>query len=420
MHDPIRHNKEPGDGMAEDHPDRIPAPESFPPDESIAGAAGSFEEETRKQLNLLRERTFNPELRRLVDRIRVNEPPAGQQQNIPEIDGMSDDDLLLNLYRLFYRARTIRDNSEINISFDPYKIIDEGSSGDINEALVAHVTSMMNHLSLSPFALLSYDISSKGYIPAIHDFAGGEISNVVISLRDNLFQKIHAARNGILVHPDELKDDHYLNKIFSIEGDRPGGTIYLVMINNVIDEVGKELAESGVAPLSSFLPSSMLMVQLGGEGGKADAGDIARLIRERLSLPLFMLNDKQSLIYSLRHYDDLSSIFDVLDYFFSLFLFKKDRIGISLNIKSSTGTSLPFMMKYIISKLNKKLHSDSIIINVLKERLIILTEKEHMGAINAIFEEYEKLYKDTFITYEFRASDFRDAHEVIQKIIIDN
>jgi hypothetical protein len=406
--------------MPEDTPDRIPAPESFPPIESPADAAGSFEEETRKQLNMLRERTFNPELRRLVDRIRVNEPPAGQQQNISGIDEMSDDDLQLNLYRLFYRARTIRDNSEINISFDPFKMIDETASGDIQGALAEYVISMMSHLSLSPFALLSYNISSKGYVPTIHDLSGEEASNVVISLRDNLFQRILAARDGIIVRPDELRDDHYLSKIFSIGGETAAGSIYLVMLNRIIDEVGRELTETGAVPLSSFLPSALLMVQIGVDAANVEAGDIARLIRERLSLPLFMLNDKHSLIFSLERYDDLSNIFDVLEYFFTLFLFKKDRVGVSLNIKSSSGTSLPFMMKYIISKLNKKLHSDSIIINVLKERLIILTEPEHLGAINQIFEEYEKLYKDSFVTYEFRALDFRDSHEVIQKIIIDN
>ena len=420
MHNPMQHDNEPDDGLTGESPERIPAPETFPPAGSLSDAAGSFEEETRNQLNLLRERTFNPELRRLVDRIRVNEPTADRQQDIEDIGRMSDEELQLNLYRLFYRARTIRDNSEINTSFDPFAIMDEPSSADIKDLLAAHVASMMKHLSLSPFALLSYNITAKGYTPVVHDFTGDDVANFVISLRDNLFQNIHSARDGILVHPDELRGDHYLDKIFSLQGDRGAGSLYFIMLNNIIDEVARELAETGVGPFSSFLPSAMLMVLVGGDAGSVEAVDIARLLRERLSLPLFMLNDKNSVVFSLERYDDLSYIFDVLDYFFTLFLFKKDRVGVSLNIKSSTGTSLPFMVKYIISKLNKKLHSDSVIINVVKDRLIILTESAHLEIIRTIFKEYEKLYKDSFITYEFRASEFRDAHEVIQKIIIDN
>jgi hypothetical protein len=420
MHNPIRHTEEPGDSMIDEQSTRIPAPESFPPDESPADAAGSFEEVTRKQLNLLRERTFNPELRKLVDRIRVNEPTPGHQEIVSGIDELTEDELQLNLYRLYYKARNISDNNEINISFDPFKMIEESPSGDIKETLAAHVTYMMRHLSLSPFALLSYDITAKGYIPSIHDFAGDIAANIVISLKDSLFQKILSARDGILVYADELRDDHYLNKIFSTQDGSANGPIYFIMINQIVDEVVRELSESGAGPFSSFLPSALLMILLPENAAKAEPVDIARIARERLSLPLFMLNDNHSRVFSLERYDDLSYIFSVLDYFFNLFLLKKDRVGVSLHVKSSSGTSTPFIMKYIISKLNNKLYSDSVIINVLKERLIILTESIHLEIINQIFEEYNKLFKDSFVMYEFHSADFRDSHEVIQKLIIDN
>jgi hypothetical protein len=420
MHNPLRHNEEPGDSLMDEKSARIPAPESFPPDERPADAAGSFENETRIQLNLLRERTFNPELRRLVDRIRINEPSPGHQDSVSGIDELSEDELQLNLYRLYYKARNISDNNEINISFDPFKMIDETPSNDIKEILAAHLTSMMRHLSLSPFALLSYDITAKGYIPSVHDFDGDVAGNIVISLKDGLFQKILSARDGILVYADELRDDHYLNKIFNTRDGSVNGPIYFIMINQIINEVVRELSESEAGPFSSFLPSALLMILLQENTRKAEPGDIARIARERLSLPLFMLNDNHSRVYSLERYDDLSYIFSVLDYFFNLFLLKKDRVGVSLHVKSSAGASMPFMMKYIISKLNNKLYSDSVIINVLKERLIILTESSHMEIINQIFEEYVKLFKDSFVMYEFRSSDFRDSHEVIQKIIIDN
>lgn len=420
MHNPIRHNEEPGDSMMDEQSAHIPAPESFPPVENPADAAGSFEHETRKQLNLLRERTFNPELRRLVDRIRVNEPSPGQQESASGIDELSEDELQLNLYRLYYKARNISDNNEINISFDPFKMIDEAPSRDIKESLAAHLTSMMRHLSLSPFALLSYDITSKGYIPSVHDFEGDMAGNIVISLKDGLFQKILSSRDGILVYADELRDDHYLNKIFGTRETGVSGPVYFIMINQIIEEVVRELSESGAGPVVSFLPSALLMILLQDNAAKAEPGDIARIARERLSLPLFMLNDNHSRVYSLQRYDDLSYIFSVLDYFFSLFLLKKDRVGVSLNVKSSAGTSMPFMMKYIIAKLNNKLYADSVIINVLKERLIILTESAHLEIINQIFEEYNKLFQDSFVMYEFRSADFKDSHEVIQKIIIDN
>jgi hypothetical protein len=418
MNNTIRHDNDSTDSPINGHASQIPEPESFPRREDTSREADSFENETRSQLNQLRERTFNPELRKLVDRIRINEPGPGKQDETPEIDTLPDEELLLNLYRLFYKARNISDNNEINISFDPFKIPGDSLPADTRESLARQLNGLMRHLSLSPFALLSYDMSARGYVPFIHDFEGTGVENIIISLRDGLFHRILTARDGILVDSGSVRDDHYLSKIFSMSTDK-GGALYFIMINNVISDIVKELASDGAPVPSSYFPSALLMIMIPEDQVKNETADLARTVRERLSLPLYLLNDNHSLVYSLERYDDLSYTFDVLDYFFNLFLLKKDMVGMTLHASVSSGTSMPFIMKYIISKLNSKLFSDSVIINVLKERLIILTEQSHVPIIKQIFEEYNILFKDSFTINEFRSSEFNDSHEVIQKIIID-
>ncbi len=421
MHDPIRHNKDAEEPQVVNQPDRIPEPDSFLSREPVAEAV-SFEEDTRKQLNILRERTFNPELRRLVDKIRVNEPSSGQAELSADTnpDELSAEELQLNLYRLYYKARNIHDNLEMNISLDPFTEIDEASRVDTKRTIAFHFTGMMRHLAFSRFALLSYDMSAKGYIPKIHDLEGYDVDNIVISLKDGLFRKILTARDGVLIDSVSLRDDNYMEKIFAMPDDGEGRSVYFIMVNYIVEEVVKELTEKDTANISSFLPSALLMIVFQEGGVPMVPGDIARLARERLALPLFLLNDNRSFVFSLERFDELALTFDILEYFFTLFLLKKDRIGISLHVQKTSGANMQYMMKYIISKLNNKLVSDSVIINVLKDSLIILTEKQYVKTINQIFEEFNALYNNSFIISEFRAAEYVDAHDVIQKIIINN
>ena len=283
MHNPIRHNKDAEGTLPENQPDRIPGPDSFPSPEP-APAAVSFEAETRQQLNFLRDRTFNPELRKLVDRIRVNEPSSGQTEIAADanIDEVTDEELHLYLYRLFYKARNVHDNLEMNISFDPFKEIDNSSTADIKGSIARHFTGMMRHLSFSPFALLSYDMTAKGYIPKIHDLEGFDLDNIVISLNDGLFQKILTARDGILIDPIAIREDTYLGKIFSMPDDGESRSLYFIMLNNIVDEMVKELSDDGATSFASFLPSALLMIVIQEGGVAADPGDIARMARERL------------------------------------------------------------------------------------------------------------------------------------------
>jgi len=421
MHDPIRHNRELEPVPPDDQSDRIPEPDTFPAREPVEPAV-SFEQETRNQLNILRERTFNPELRQLVDRIRINEPSSGQAEYsaITNVDELSYEELNLQLYRLYYKARNIQDNLDMNISFDPFKEIDNFPAADIRSSIAAQFTGMMRHLSFTPFALFSYDMTVKGYIPKIHNLEGFDVDNIIISLKDGLFQKLLSARDGIMIDSGMLRDDFYMEKIFSLPDDGEGRSLYFILINNIIEEVVTELSDNDVSNAPSFLPSALLMIVFMEGGVIPEPVEIARIARERLSMPLYVLNDKRSYVFSLERFDDLSYTFDILEFFFTLFLLKKDRVGISLHVQKTPGTNMQYMMKYIISKLNNKLCSDSVIINVLKDSLIILTEKPYVKTISGIFEEFNALFNDSFIINEFRASDYIDAHDIIQKIIINN
>ena len=420
MPDTIQHNDGDAGKLQEDLQPRIPPPENEPRVKADS-VAEAFEKDTRKQLNLLREKTFNTDLRHLVDRIRDNEPSfadAGVFQE--DIDSLSEEELQLRLYRLYYRAVTIRDNRDINIAFNPFEIQDDASTSSIVDSLNGYIMSRMESLALSPFALLSYNLGQKGYIPAIHSLHRYHTGSIVISLRDRLYKKIAAHPDGVIIDTGEIEEDPFMCKIFSLKEGEERCPLYFIMVSTITAEVMKELPVSGADNLTPFLPSAIIMIELPDPSHAAAIAAITGTIKRRLALPYFLLNDYQSLVFSSDSYENLDYTYQVLDYLFTIFLLHKDRAGISIQSSVQKNDSMTFLIKYIISKLSHKLFCDSVIVHIIKGRLVILTTDAFVGIIRDIIDEYNRLFNDQFSIVEFYPADFNDSLDIIQKIIINN
>lgn len=420
MPEPIPTAEMQDDREKREDPGRIPPPDRFGA-ESPESIAESFEQDTRKQLNLLRERTFTPELRTLVDRVRENEP-RDREDPLDEarIDSLSEEELELELYRLYYRARSLRENGKINIAFNPFEINRESADLSIQYSLASFITERMRLLSFSPFALLSYNISLKAYAPTVHTLDAHSIENVMIGLRDALFREIAASPEGLIITDERIHCEPFLAKLFTHRTGEAPRPVYFIMLSRITAGATKELLIEGSEGVIPFLPSSILMVELNEKAAGMDPSSITEAIRRKLALPFFILNDFQSLVFSAKSYDDLEYVYNVLDYLFTVFLLHGDRTGIILRSVSKENANLPFLIKYIISKLSNTLFSDSAIVHIIKDKLIILTRNDLVGPVRDIISEYNRLSSDQFALVEFQSNDFEDSVEIIQKYILNN
>lgn len=398
--------------------DPIPPPEAFAAD-SPEAIADSFEEDMRKQLNLLRERTFNPELRNLVDRIRENEPLAdGDALRVGEIESLTDEQLELELYRLFYRARSIRENGEINIAFNPFDLRGDSEDVSIQYSLASYIVERMRSLSFSPFALLSYNISLKAFSPTVHTLDRYSVENISISLRDELFREISSRPEGLIIDEERIHYDPFLAKLFSQNTGEAPRPVYFNMLSCITSNLVNELPIEGSGSVSPFLPSAILMIELDEQTAGSDPAEITAVVRQNLSLPFFILNDYQSLVFSAQSYEDLEYVYNVLDYLFTVFLLRKDRSGIILRSSIKESPNMPFLIKYIISKLSHRLLSDSAIVHIIKDRLIIMTHNDMVEQIQSLICDYNRLFNDQFTIIEFKSKDFEDSVDIIQKFIL--
>lgn len=314
----------------------------------------------------------------------------------------------------------MRENGEINTAFNPFEINEESSNVSIQYSLASYIVERMRSLSLTPFALLSYNISLKAYAPTVHTLDRYNVDSITISLRDGLFREIAASPEGMIINEERIHYDPFLAKLFSHKTGEAPRPVYFIMLSGITADVMKELPIEGAERVSPYLPSAILMIELTDENVPKDPAVITRTLKQQLSLPYFILNDYQSLVFSAQSHEDLEYVYDVLDYLFTVFLLRKDRSGIILKAVIKENSNVPFLIKYVISKLSNRLSSDSAIVHVIKDKLIILTQNDIVETIKAIIGDYNRLFNDQFTLVEFQSKDFEDSVDIIQKFILNN
>ena len=387
------------------------------PDE-IINSGGKGAELNQDAIERLRRRAFNPELRDLVDRVMGNEPEsAGAVPALNDIDKLPEEELLLRMYRLLYMTKSIADNRGINTSFKPFGMKRDFLEAGALDSIAEYIKNRMNKLSFSAFAILSYSVPLRGYVPVIHNLDTYEAGNIIIGLRSGLFKKIFSSPDGIILDSGTIRDDPFLAKIFHAKG-KSAGRIYFVMIERVTDELAGELAIAGEAPGAPFLPASICMIRMQEQESRPGARSITDILRKRLSLPFYLVDDTQSRGIVSGSFTGLSYPFYLLDYFFNVFLLRTEGIGLSIKLSGRAETRTAFLMKYLVSKLNHALRSDSAIIQILKNHLIILSHAGYVESIRHIIDAHNRLFDEKLSLMLFPATDFDDSIRIIQEIIL--
>jgi hypothetical protein len=333
------------------------------------------------------------------------------------IEAMPEDELLLRMHRLLYMTGSVIDDRGINTSFRPFDLKEDFIRDGNRDALVRQLITGMKNLAFPLFAILSYGVTHRGYVPVVHTLDGQTAENIVISIRSGLFKKIYSSPQGVIVEEKTIQDDPLLKKIFRAGGIR-AARIYFTMVEHCTGGLAAELEVPGQTCAPPFLPSSVCMIFAGEQG--PDARDITDLLAKRLPLPLYLLDDNQSLGIVSRSFRGLSYPFNLLDYFFNVFLLRKENVGLSVRLSGRGGARTAFLMKYLISKLNHMLGPESAVIHILKNRLIILTRPECIEYIREIFDAHDSMFDEKMSLIEFHAADFDDSNSIIQKIILNN
>lgn len=405
-------------------PDRLPQSQKRPADPENDPAGFDSGPDTDPftppdEINILREKTFTPELRDLVARVIRHD---SSEPDIPDpytgLEDQPEEDIILRLHRLFYNTRNLIDNQDINTAFDPFDLQHGAGTGSLDDSVQEYIRDQMADLSFDNLAIFRYDKAQKCFLPDWQNLARYDAGSLMISLHDRLYKKLLSSPDGIILNVADIQNDPYLSKIFIPAGAGTRTPAYFILLSDIYAELSFEIAAPGTEVVASFLPSGLLMIELFDDAENVNPAPIANLLRKRLSVPFFIADVMGAKILSFENLDKLSNPYSVLEYYFNIFLLMPDGVGLRLDLNASGNGSMLFIMKYILSRLNAVLSADSALIQMVNESLLILTHRSCIERIRNVIDEYIGLFSGSLSLLEFQGGDFPDSASLIQKIVL--
>ncbi|MCP4129624.1 MAG: hypothetical protein GY754_01290 [bacterium] len=381
--------------------------------------------EPKEEVNLLRKRTFNVELRQLVGRISNNEGQNPEDEVVPEeplshepglldespeflekdirnIDSLSADELLLKFHQLFYKVKQLDKIKDINPSFNPFEIDQKGR--DFEEALIDYIRIEMKAISFPAFAILSYSMEQKCYRPIFNSLKGINTENITISLRDGIYQHIEKNPYGYVLEESMIENNVYLKKKFLSSREQSKNSLYLLHVNKTTTNLHSELNSGQLEDSFSIFPSPIMIIQLEKEG-EFNRERAFRLLEERFSVPFFILAEYENAGFGQGGFDDFDNIVLFFDYAFEISKWINNEIGILIQTTKYHNKEVLLLMRYMYTKLSVLIPSDSFVIRVTKERFIVLTKNSMVELVRDMVEEFNTFFGHTFDLNTFSIND---------------
>jgi hypothetical protein len=367
----------------------------------------NFKDTTGDNVNILREKTFNKNLKNLVNRIKDNE----LIQEHDNIDNLSENELIVELHKLFYKTKNLSSIDNINNEFNLSRI-DEKS---LDEFIIDKITSKLNKFEISSFAILPYQINKKSFSPSFSTFSNIKSEDIVISLRDKLYNEIDKKNHGVLLTPKEITEDPFYSKKFSTHG-KSDYFLYFIFINRLTEKIYFDIDRDLEESWNNKSPSPILMLMIS-EDKRKNTDKIYSFLNEKLPLHLFLLNDNSYINYSTNDFKDISNIMLITDYFLHLFFKDENDFGILISCKNCEAIEPLLLIKYLHARIKSILKNDSYLIRLRADRLFILTDEKNREEIAEIVTEYNSVCTPIFETLMVSFSDMGNFNYILKNTL---
>ncbi len=340
--------------------------------------------------NILRSKTFNRELKSLVNRIVSNEEEKTEEE---DIDGLTESKLLYRLHKIFYRIKSLGEIESVHSSFNPF-VLD--TDNELAKGIAAYLKTAFNSMEISVYDILSFNINDRCFSSAYTELKPESKTDIIINLKDRLFKQILEKESGYMLTADEINGDSFLSKKFSGLEDEEGGEMLLfVRLSSITENLIKELNRGhGTAPLAEYL-SPIIIFRLK-EQSSGDLLNRMEVLKNELSIPLYLSLGSLMPSIDLRRYDDLDSLVGVVEILLAISVISEDLNGILIKISRVCDKEMLYEIKYLISRFANGLDDDASIIRVKSDIILILTHKKNTGIVREITAEYNRIYDNAF------------------------
>ncbi len=358
-------------------------------------------------ISKVRERTFNKELGDLVDRIKSNEPVKdGSPASAAAVEEITEDDLLQMFHQLFYKSVNITGLNHIDTNFNPFDLYKELSSDD----LVSLIYNEMSGLSFNEYSILTFAPEKNCYSCYINHITDINENNLIIDPSEALYKNIIDNKYGNILDRQSIERDIYYKKRFSGEN-----SLFFMSIGGFFRDYYSNADLININDFSdAFFP--ILVIRVRENMGENRKKSIYRLIKDKFTLYFFLLYRKITLERQNTNPVNLQSIYEFLDYTYQRYDKYKECVCSVIKCKKYVNIESLFIIRYLHSKLKKKLDGAAEVIRIEKDKLIVFTLKSKRKMMDDILDDLNKIYSDLFRIETFTDDGIRPIGSILQNI----
>ena len=364
-------------------------------DAAGAASAGAAAAHPGGDHNLLREKTFNEELRHLVDKVTSHETTGRMTE---DIDGISDDELIRRLHLLFYRTIHLESAGAAHdqiLEMRRVAVRDE-------DALLNAIHEGLTSLSYPAYSLLPFNLEKRCFTPAINTINSLDVYSLFVDIYDGLYTSIVESGHGILIAPETIREDSFLRKRFVAKSGVLEDWFYVNSLRNLYNPPLVELRESG-APDPGFRMSPVLIIRLRQPEVPGEAPEIDEKLGRRLSLA-FLLYASEELGRIGKPGDNLLvHHYRCLEYIYMAFSRMKEGTCFIFNFREYHQAQGRYLLSYFESTLRAGLSGSSFIQQLDKNRLVVFSTMEDARRVKSAAALWKAVHGDIFSVSLFGA-----------------
>jgi len=339
-----------------------------------------------EEVNFLREKTFTKELSTLVSRIFNNESGKDLPLENEEVLKISEKNrTLLEYEKLIYSIKHSKDPVGAYSFYNPFNL-DIDVHDDIDD-MADYISAGMSQTGFKEFGIFKYLLKESAFRFNLGNFNDTMIENCFFGISDPIF-KGGFPEHGILLSSGNIASDPFLAKKFFLQShnESPDNSYYINRISNYCKNIFSSISDPKLTRLE-ILTSPLVAVSIPGRID-LDESEIHSIISKNLSIPFSQYLSQNRIIPVMNDFSYDESILLIE-------IFQKLSLNSALKwciIRGEEFSSIEnfFMFKYLLSKIRHKTGSNSLIIRVASNNIVMALVESDMDNVKNSLNEFNR------------------------------
>jgi hypothetical protein len=345
----------------------------------------------QEALEKIRQKTFNDELRLLVDNITA-QPSDSSVEDQSHISSMQ---LLKKFHTLFYKSIHLSHLKDINQKIDTALVYE-----DVSEKVISNkIDDYFENNGVKEYALLFFSVEKKAYIPYLWKITSISREQCIIYPAEQLFHRILGSEQGLLLDKKAYRQDadflHHFGDISFTTGN-----LYFLSLKHVIGHIYDTFTKQRSDSLDKILLPLLIM-----RYDSDTIGDVTHWLhsmkQEAALLLYFFSIMREKNISDVPNWSP-SYVNAVLDTFTQIHSHNPDSKVLIITHTNLIDYTSYLLMKYIYGKLKKIVSATSSVLFLEREKIILFLDKKNYTEIIDYLSSLTTTYETTFTIQEIQ------------------